>query len=115
MAHSRAEDRTGQIAVIFSSRRNRSDPAGYDAAAHAMDVLAATQPGYRGMVDTRGPDGFGITVSYWADDAAARAWRDDPAHKAARDAGRSRWYDHYTIVVARVERGYDWTGPDPGP
>lgn len=106
-----AEDRIGQIAVIFSSHRNAHDAAGYDAAAAAMDTLAAAQPGYRGMEATRGPDGFGITVSYWADDAAARAWRDQPDHRAARDAGRGRWYDRYTIVVARVERGYHWSRP----
>lgn len=111
MPHSRATDRTGQVAVIFSSHRNGSDAAGYDAAAHAMDVLAAAQPGYRGMDDARGMDGFGITVSYWADDAAARAWRDHPDHEAARDTGRGRWYDQFTIVVARVERGYAWTRP----
>lgn len=109
MPNFRAEDHIGQVAVIFSSQRNGRDQAGYDAAAHAMDALAATQPGYRGMIDARGSDGFGITVSYWADDAAARAWRDQPDHAAMRDAGRATWYDRYAIVVARIERGYDWT------
>ena len=101
-------DHVGEIAVIFSSHRTDRDPAGYDAAARAMDALAATQPGYRGMESARGTDGFGITVSYWADDAAARAWRDQPDHRAVREAGRAVWYDRYAIVVARVERGYDW-------
>lgn len=103
-----AEDRTGQVAVIFSSQRSGRDQGGYDAAAAAMDTLAAMQPGYRGMVSARGPDGFGITVSYWADDAAARAWRDHPDHAVIRDLGRTRWYDRYTIDVASVERNYAW-------
>ncbi len=101
--------RTGQIAVIFAAQRNGRDAAGYGAAAAAMDALAAAQPGYRGMASARAPDGFGITVSYWADDAAAIAWRDHPDHAATRDAGRGRWYDRYTVDVARVERGYDWS------
>ena len=100
--------RVGQVAVVFASQRNRDDGAGYAVAADAMDVLAAAQPGYRGVDSARAPDGFGITVSYWADDAAAKAWRDHPDHTAIRDAGRGRWYDSYTVAVATVTRGYDW-------
>ena len=103
------ESRIGQVAVIFAAQRNGRDPAGYDAAASAMDVLAATQPGYRGVISARGGDGFGITVSYWADEAAARAWRDQPDHAATRELGRARWYDSYGVTIARVERGYDWS------
>ena len=101
-------ERVGQVAVIFAAQRNERDPAGYDAAAAAMDALAARQPGYRGVASARGPDGFGITVSYWADDAAARAWRDHPDHARIREAGRLLWYDAHSVVVARVERGYSW-------
>ena len=102
-------DRAGQIAVIFCARRTAHDAAGYDAAATAMDALAAVQPGYCGIDSARGADGFGITVSYWADDAAALAWRDHPEHAATRAQGRARWYDRYTISVARIERGYAWS------
>jgi heme-degrading monooxygenase HmoA len=96
------------IAVIFAAQHSGNDPQGYAVAAAAMDALAARQPGYLGMYHAGGADGFGITVSYWADDASARAWRDNPEHKAAREAGRDRWYVHYTIHVARIERGYAW-------
>lgn len=102
-------DRQGQVAVIFASQRNGRDPAGYDAAAAAMHALAAAQPGYRGVEAARGSDGFGITVSYWADDASAKAWRDHPDHVATRAAGRTRWYNGYTVTVAQVTRGYDWS------
>lgn len=104
-------ERIGEVAVIFTSHRNGRDARGYDAAADAMDRLAAAQPGYRGVDSARGFDGFGITVSYWADDAAALAWRDHPEHAATREAGRTRWYDRYTVTVARVERGYRWEAP----
>jgi len=100
--------RTGQIAVIFASQRTGEDEAGYHAAAAAMVALAAEQPGYRGIASARGDDGFGITVSYWADEASARAWRDHPQHAAIREAGRGRWYAHYSIEVATITRGYDW-------
>ena len=104
-----AQDRVGQVAVIFASQLSGRDLVGYAAAASAMDRLAAAQPGYCGMDSARGPDGFGLTVSYWADDAAARAWRDHPVHARTREAGRARWYQRYTVAVARVERDYDWT------
>lgn len=98
----------GEVAVIFSSVRNGTDAAGYDAAAAAMDALAARQPGYRGIDSVRGPDGAGITISYWADEAAAIAWRDHPDHAAIRDRGRGIWYDRYRVTVCTVVRGYDW-------
>lgn len=105
------DSRAGQVAVIFTSQRNGRDEAGYDAAAAAMETLAEAQPGYRGIVSARGSDGFGITVSYWADNAAARAWRDQPDHALTREAGRARWYDGYTVTVAEVRRDYDWSVP----
>lgn len=103
--------RKGQIAVIFMSVRTDADAAGYYAAALAMEARAATQPGYRGFESARGDDGFGITVSFWADDESAIAWRDDPEHKAIREAGRNRWYSRYELAVARIERDYDWARP----
>ena len=101
-------DRTGQIAVVFVSRRNRDDEAGYAAAAAAMEALAAAQPGYRGLDGTRGLDGLGITVSWWADEAAAIAWREEARHAAVRAQGRAGWYDAYEVAVAIVSRHYAW-------
>ncbi|WP_374758618.1 antibiotic biosynthesis monooxygenase [Sphingomonas sp. GV3] len=100
--------RQGQVAVIFTSRRNRDEAAGYDEAAAAMDALAARQPGYRGIDSARGADGFGITVSYWEDEAAAIAWRDHPDHATTRAAGRALWYDDYSVTVCTVARDYRW-------
>lgn len=94
--------------MIFAAWRSGADAAGYGAAAQAMDALAARQPGYRGVDSTRGADGFGITVSYWADEASAIAWRQDPDHAAVREQGRGRWYDSYDLHVATIGRSYNW-------
>lgn len=102
------DERRGQTVVIFLSERTPESDAGYAAAAVAMEELAAGQPGYRGIDSVRGSDGVGITLSYWADDASALAWKNHPEHKAIRDAGRADWYRRYEVVVAEVQRGYRW-------
>jgi heme-degrading monooxygenase HmoA len=99
----------GEVAVIFVSQRNGVDPDGYDAAAAAMDALAAAQPGYRGVDSVRDAAGIGITISYWADTASAQAWRDHPDHVAIRDRGRATWYDWYRVTVTTTTRAYAWT------
>lgn len=104
-------DRAGQVAVIFVSQRTSADGVGYAAAAAAMDALAARQPGYRGVDSARDADGLGITVSYWASEAEALAWRAHPEHAAIRARGRADWYESYQVIVTRVERGYGWTRP----
>jgi len=106
-----ARVRDGEVAVIFISQRTGEDAAGYAAAAEAMATLAAVQPGYRGAVAARGEDGVGITVSWWADEAAAAAWRAHTDHVAVRAAGRARWYDRYEVAVAAVTRAYRWRRP----
>lgn len=103
------EDRKGEIAVIFASMRTDFDHAGYEAAAHRMASLAEQQPGYCGIASARGPDGFGITVSYWADENAAVAWRDHPEHAAIREQGRKHWYSSYSLEVATIGRAYGWS------
>lgn len=98
----------GTIAVIFCAQRTSEDDSGYAKAAEAMETLAARQDGYRGMDHSRSEDGSGITVSYWANDTAAKAWRDNPEHAVIRDEGRAKWYDSYSLHVASIERSYDW-------
>ncbi|MGO4551449.1 antibiotic biosynthesis monooxygenase [Lysobacter sp. 2RAF19] len=93
-------------AVIFSSLRNGEDEAGYAAASDRMLELAALQPGYLGAESTRGSDGFGITVSYWASESAIAAWKHQAEHAATRNYGRKHWYEHFELRVAKVERAY---------
>lgn len=99
------------VAVIFTSRRTGDDDAGYAEMADRMDALAARQPGYLGIDTVRADSGAGITVSYWADHAAARAWKRHAEHLVAQQLGRQRWYDRYTVRVATVERSYEFARP----
>lgn len=97
---------TPYYAVIFASRRTPTDDAGYAAMAERMAALAATQPGYLGIESVRGSDGFGITVSYWESAESIRAWKAHADHLVAQETGKQRWYQHYELRIARVERAY---------
>jgi heme-degrading monooxygenase HmoA len=94
------------FAVIFSSQRTGDVRAEYDAASEAMVELAAKQPGFLGVESARGPDGFGITVSYWDSLEAIRAWKDEPSHALVQARGKKSFYERYEVRVATVERGY---------
>lgn len=98
----------GAIAVIFISMRTDADDVGYGEAADRMERLAAKRPGYLGIDSVRGGEGVGITVSYWTDEASARAWKANAEHEAIRDLGRERWYACYRLIIAKVERAYGW-------
>ena len=91
-------------AVIFTSLRDARPDDGYAAAAARMDELARQQPGFLGVEFARDPDGTGITVSYWESEEAVRGWGRHAEHLLAQKFGRERWYTHFTLRVAKVER-----------
>lgn len=91
------------VAVIFTTVRTEGDN-GYAETAAAMEDLARQQPGYLGIESAR--DRLGITVSYWSDDEAARAWKQVAEHLVAQRRGREVWYHDYRLRVATVERDY---------
>jgi heme-degrading monooxygenase HmoA len=95
-------------AVIFSSLRTDGD-RDYGATADRMVELARTMPGYLGIESARDAEGFGITVSYWRDEASIASWRSYGEHVLAQERGKRDWYAHYEIRIARVERSY--SGP----
>lgn len=107
-------------AVIFSSRRRADDRSGsgeesddgYAAMAERMVALAAEQPGFLGVESARGDDGFGITVSYWTDEAAIAAWKANAEHRLAQHFGHTDWYDAFTLRIATVARHKAWVRPD---
>jgi len=96
-------------AVIFTSRRTGPD-AEYDAMAETIHDLAMRQAGCLGAESARGPDGLGITVSYFRDEAAIAAWKAHLDHRLAQRLGKEKWYAHYEVRVAKVERAY--SGPE---
>lgn len=96
-------------AVIFTNQLSDND-LGYEAMGEKMFELALEQPGCFGAESTRDADGVGITVSYWKDEDSIKAWKAQTQHIAAQQSGMERWYEHYELRVAKVERAY--SGPE---
>ncbi len=96
-------------AVIFSAQQT-DDLGGYGPMADLMMDLASQQDGYLGVETTRDAEGFGITVSYWRDEVAISGWKAHARHQAAQKSGQDRWYEHYELRIARVDRAY--SGPE---
>jgi len=90
-------------AVIFTSELS-ADTDGYAQMGERMMELAAQQDGFLGVESTRNEDGYGITVSYWKDDASIQAWKQNTEHLEAQQKGKHQWYKSYHLRVAKVER-----------
>ncbi|MDR7000140.1 antibiotic biosynthesis monooxygenase [Neobacillus niacini] len=89
-------------AVIFASQRTEGDN-GYGKMADKMVELASQQKGFLGLESAR-DEGLGITVSYWDSLESIKVWKENSAHKAAQDKGRSEWYKNFALRICRVER-----------
>ena len=94
--------------MIFTSQRTDVDD-GYGAMGDRMVELASQQPGFLGVESVRDAGGLGITVSYWSSLEAIAAWKANAEHRVAQTSGRRKWYAHFEIRVAKVERAA--TGP----
>ena len=96
------------VAVIFTSLRTEGDQ-GYGHMSERMERLAAEQQGYLGIEFARDPGdngSGGITVSYWADEGAAAAWKQVAEHLVAQERGREIWYSDYRVRICTVTRDY---------
>lgn len=77
-----------------------------------MVSLAADQPGFLGVESIREADGRGITVSYWDSIAAINHWKHHTEHQAAKEKGKSVWYELYAVRIAKVERQRLFSGEE---
>jgi heme-degrading monooxygenase HmoA len=47
-----------------------------------------------------------LSLSFWRDEAAVRAWREHPEHRRTQAAGRAGVFSDYRLRVAQVQRDY---------
>ena len=94
---------TPYYAVIFTSTRTDLDD-NYAEMAIKMENLAKQQPGFLGVESARNE--IGITVSYWESLEAIANWKQNLDHLDAQFLGRQKWYENYTVRIAKVEKEY---------
>ncbi|HZW47547.1 MAG TPA: antibiotic biosynthesis monooxygenase, partial [Microvirga sp.] len=47
-----------------------------------------------------------LSLSFWRDEEAVRAWRNLPSHRSTQEAGRAGIFRDYRLRVASVIRDY---------
>ncbi|NBJ10221.1 antibiotic biosynthesis monooxygenase family protein [Microvirga arsenatis] len=106
------------IAVIFEVW-----PDGEDGMRHYLGLAAAL------LADLKAMDGFIsverfqslsepgklLSLSFWRDEEAVRAWRNLPSHRATQGAGRAGVFRDYRLRVAAVIRDYGLDERDEAP
>ncbi len=93
-------------AVIFTSLNTGRDAEEYTQTAEHMIELAKSMPGFLGIESAHNKDGSGVTVSYWTDESAIADWKKQAEHMEAQRNGKNKWYENYTVRVAKIEREY---------
>lgn len=96
------------IAVIFEVEPHEG------AAQRYLDTAASLLPELQAMdgfisverFESLARPGRYLSLSFWRDEAAVRAWRGQDHHRAAQQAGRSAVFADYRLRVATVLRDY---------
>jgi heme-degrading monooxygenase HmoA len=94
------------LVVIFRATIAKLD-AEYSTTAQRLRELAISEFGCLAF-HSAAEGNEEITLSYWPDEDGIRRWRGHPEHVAAQKLGRERWYQTYSVEVARVERAYGY-------
>ena len=96
------------IAVIFEVEPHEGTAPRYlDIAAILLPELQATD-GFLSVerFESLTRPGRYLSLSFWRDEAAVRAWRCQEHHRVAQQAGRSEVFSGYRLRVAEVLRDY---------
>lgn len=98
------------FAVIFTSKIISIGDDSYRELAIKMLEIAQQQPGFLGFESARNE--IGISISYWSDRDAIKNWKTNSEHLLAQKMGREKFYQHYKVRIALVEREYEFGSAD---
>ena len=96
------------IAVIFEVEPHPERKAAYLEAAARLKPLLEGIDGFISVerFQSLTQPGRIVSLSYWRDEAAVRAWRNLEAHRRTQAAGRESIFADYRLRVAEVLRDY---------
>jgi len=96
------------IAVIFEVIPNENEKDEYLSIAASLKPLLADIPGFisierfQSLAD---PQKL-LSLSFWENEEAIKAWRNVEAHRHAQAEGRSHVFKDYHLRIAEVKRDY---------
>src|ERR1700733_3488980 len=99
------------IVILFRSKLTDAAAEGYPDMAMEMLTRAKQMPGFIDFKSFKSDDGERLSVIRWKDEETLKAWREEPGHLVAQNAGRSKWYEYYKIEIAQVIRESVWERP----
>ena len=96
------------IAIIFESRPYPDQKDRYLDAAARLKPLLADIDGFISVerFQSLTEPGKMLSLSFWRDEEAVRAWRNLPSHRSTQGAGRAGVFRDYRLRVAAVIRDY---------
>ena len=96
------------IAVIFETQPHPGQRQAYLDAAAALRPLLASVDGFISIerFESLTQPGKLLSLSYWRDENAVRAWRNVEMHRRVQAAGRKTIFADYRLRVAEVLRDY---------
>jgi len=90
------------VVTIFRSRlRSDAEANGYTRLANALERRARSMPGFVDFKTFSASDGEHVSIAVFDCEQHHKAWRDDPAHRAAQLRGRRQFYSEFSITVCR--------------
>ena len=94
------------VVIVFRiTLRPDLDVADYERTGERMVELVSEIPGFLGM-DYAEVEGGELLVARFESHEALAAWRNDPEHLEAQQAGRERFFESYSIEVCDEVRSY---------
>lgn len=96
------------IAVIFEVWPAEGERETYLALAAALKEELSAMDGFISIerFQSLAEPGRLLSLSFWRDEEAVRAWRNRPAHRATQGRGRGGVFRDYRLRVATVTRDY---------
>jgi heme-degrading monooxygenase HmoA len=96
------------MAVIFEVQPTEAGRAAYLDHAAALKPLLEQVDGFISVerFQSLADPGKLLSLSFWRDEAAVRAWREMERHREAHAAGRGGLFADYRLRVAQVVRDY---------
>lgn len=93
--------------VIFKAKISELNEE-YEKSAVELRELAKLKYGCTDFVSLTDGD-VEITLSYWESLDDIKRWKDDPVHQGAQKTGKRKYYQEYTVQIARIEKQYGFS------